>query len=546
MTAFVPTASAIGPATIFTSVAVGDSVTFLQPFTFFSTDNVAVDIDHASTSVVNMTTLMSGGSHAIDIAAVTSARITNTATGVIGATAATGAANGINTSTFGTAIFNDGHIFSSNGRGISSTGGNTTILNHGTIHGTAYGVYLNSAGYQLANHGTITGGTSAGAVYLGGSTGNRQLVNTGLIETVNAGTNAFTVHVVATGTTFIYNSGTIRSAVAIAVNAFTSTGGLYLENSGIVEGGAINLAIVGSNASDTIINSGYVNKSIDLADGDDIYDGRGGVVAGTVLGGEGNDTFRVSDTRTAILENVGEGTADRIESTVDYSLENLGEVEQLVLLGSAVQGIGNDFANLIEGNDMANVLLGLAGNDTITAGHGNDTAFGGEGADGAYGGSGNDSLHGGSGTDSLEGGDGDDVLRGGAGADRLFGGEGEDTLIGGVGRDFLSGGADADVFLFRTVADSGGTVKTSDTIGGFQPGLDKIDLSAIDAQVGRAGNQSFAFIGTAAFSGAAGEVRLVSVSGGVVLEGTINADTIADFSIRVKGVASLMVDDLIL
>ena len=80
-------------------------------------------------------------------------------------------------------------------------------------------------------------------------------------------------------------------------------------------------------------------------------------------------------------------------------------------------------------------------------------------------------LTGGTGNDLLTGGSGHDLILGGAGADTLYGGAGNDIIVDGAGRDVLYGGAGADLFVL--VADD-----TMDTIRDFQPGIDRIDLSA--------------------------------------------------------------------
>lgn len=72
----------------------------------------------------------------------------------------------------------------------------------------------------------------------------------------------------------------------------------------------------------------------------------------------------------------------------------------------------------------------------------------------------------------LEGGSHADVLSGGAASDSLFGGMGDDILVDGAGADSLSGGAGADSFLFA----ADGSV---DTVLDFQPGIDRLDLSAL-------------------------------------------------------------------
>lgn len=130
--------------------------------------------------------------------------------------------------------------------------------------------------------------------------------------------------------------------------------------------------------------------------------------------------------------------------------------------------------------------------------------------------------------DLLQGGNGNDVLNGFGGADRLEGGLGNDRLVGGLGHDDLFGGGGADIFIFTQLADSQYALRSDgwkvlpDLIGDFVSGVDKIDLSALDAIQGTAANDAFTFIGTAAFSGHAGELRYDVQSGGQVL---ILADT---------------------
>lgn len=69
------------------------------------------------------------------------------------------------------------------------------------------------------------------------------------------------------------------------------------------------------------------------------------------------------------------------------------------------------------------------------------------------------------------GGRADDILQGGAGNDTLDGRQGRDILMDGSGVDDLQGGSGADVFIFSSDGDR-------DTIRDFQPGTDRIDISA--------------------------------------------------------------------
>jgi Ca2+-binding RTX toxin-like protein len=125
---------------------------------------------------------------------------------------------------------------------------------------------------------------------------------------------------------------------------------------------------------------------------------------------------------------------------------------------------------------------------------------------------------------------------GGAGNDTLTGGNGNDTLIGGAGSDSLNGGAGNDRFDFDLVSDSpAGPALRDSIVGGFSHGFDLIDLATIDANTLVAGNQAFAFIGSAAFSGVAGQLRYSNYSGTVIIDADVNGDSTADMQILVAG-----------
>ena len=110
------------------------------------------------------------------------------------------------------------------------------------------------------------------------------------------------------------------------------------------------------------------------------------------------------------------------------------------------------------------------------------------------GGSGADTLIGGSGNETIKGLDGNDVLRGEGGNDLLYGGNGIDRLTGGLGADSLQGDDGADTFVFNNSNES--TRSVYDTIVDFAHGIDKIDVSAIDANENISEDQSFTFVGS--------------------------------------------------
>jgi Ca2+-binding RTX toxin-like protein len=122
------------------------------------------------------------------------------------------------------------------------------------------------------------------------------------------------------------------------------------------------------------------------------------------------------------------------------------------------------------------------------------------------------------------------------GKDTLIGGAGADGLAGGAGADTLIGGPDADVFQFLATSDSGITAATRDLIADFQDGIDIIDLHFIDAnKTNAAGTKdAFTFIGTnVPFTGTAGQLHAFWSAIGQIIEGDVNGDAKADFSIEI-------------
>ncbi|MCG7392167.1 M10 family metallopeptidase C-terminal domain-containing protein [Microvirga sp. ACRRW] len=158
----------------------------------------------------------------------------------------------------------------------------------------------------------------------------------------------------------------------------------------------------------------------------------------------------------------------------------------------------------------------------------------------ALGGSGNDTITGNQGANSLKGNGGNDKLNGGGGKDVLVGGSGKDILYGGADGDTLYGSSGADVFLFRSAGDSPRSAR--DTIKDFKRGEDHIDLRPIDANTNAAGNQAFTFIGKAAFTGKAGELRFLNG----LLSADVNGDMIADMQVNVAKLTGLAKSDFYL
>jgi len=147
------------------------------------------------------------------------------------------------------------------------------------------------------------------------------------------------------------------------------------------------------------------------------------------------------------------------------------------------------------------------------------------------------------------GGGGDDVISGNSANNVLAGGGGNDSLNGLFGTDRAEGGAGADIFAFSSIGDSvdylrrsDGKKWTADVLGDFTSGVDRIDLSAIDANFGTAADDAFAFIGTGAFTRRAGELRFEARDGFVHIFGDVDGDAVADFHIVASGTQVLAAD----
>ncbi len=242
---------------------------------------------------------------------------------------------------------------------------------------------------------------------------------------------------------------------------------------------------------------------------------------------------------------------------------------------------GDEDANALYGhNSVADEINGLGGDDVLNGLNGDDALYGGDGDDILRGGAGADDLDGGAGTDTasyytglagvavslvtgigsggaaegdtlagienLAGSQGNDSLVGNSGANALNGSNGNDILTGAGGKDMLTGGAGADRFVYSSTAQSP-VGAGADRIADFSHAQgDRIDLSGIDANTDAAGDQAFGFIGTAAYSGVAGQLRY-AVSGGVTtIAGDVDGDKVSDFQIQLTGSIALVAGDFVL
>jgi serralysin len=437
-----------------------------------------------------------------------------------------------------------------------------------------------------SNDDILAGGS--GNDHLEGETGNDNLSGGPGDDTLNGGAGADTAdYFTASGWVHVDLAIAGPQATGAAEDTDTLIGIEYL---------------VGSNGFADQLRGNDASNRLYGVGGNDILEGRGG---NDILdGGMGLDTASYESAPSGVAVDLNNGLPQNtLGAGVDslISIDNLtGSAYADILLGdlqdNALQGLG--------GNDW---LLGGAGNDSIIGGAGDDFLIGGEGDDNLVGSSGTDvvsyltaaagvtvslaiggyqntigagsdrligveHLHGstfddtltssaagntmlgGAGNDALIGAGGNDALSGGAADDTLDGGAGDDILVAGAGRDIMTGGDDDDIFDFNSASEMGTTAATRKIITDFSHHDDTIDLSTIDANGAGAGDTAFSFLkgnGTD-FTGEEGQLRWMKDNNAGVandrtyIEGDINGDAVADFTIELIGLHNVKESDFIL
>ena len=384
------------------------------------------------------------------------------------------------------------------------------------------------------------------------------------------------------------------NGVANSLNGFLGNDTIYA--------GAGNDTVVGDNGSDSLFGSigddqifggagtdflygGDQNDIIIAGEGGDfLYGGTGddalggGAGADSFNGGDGDDVLSYFDSASGVTVNLATGSASGGDATGDTFI-NMEGVE-----GSAHNDrlTGNSASNFLFGGAGADVLDGGAGADTMQGGLGNDFYIvdnAGDVVSGEVGfsaGGGIDTVRafvnyvqptnielvrlgnitdttnltvtGNSAPGTLVGNAGNNTMIGGFSNNQINGNDGNDTLEGRNGADTLVGGSGSDTFVYNVVSDSDAGSTQRDFINGFSNGFDRIDLSAVDANANTGANDAFVFIGSAVFSGSAGELRTQGLGGAnaLIVEADVNGDGTADMQIFVNLTTTMSASDFIL
>jgi Ca2+-binding RTX toxin-like protein len=398
----------------------------------------------------------------------------------------------------------------------ATTGGTDTV--YSTLSSYTLGANVEYGRLLSTGAANLTGNSLNNVLYAG--VGNNVLNGSTGIDTVSY----------AYGVT-----GTTGVTVSLAVTTAQATGGSGSDTLIGIEN------LTGSNNNDTLSGNSAANV-LDGGAGNDTLDGGTGI--DTMTGGDGSDTYYVRDLGDLVSETnatASSGGTDTVYSTLSsYTLGANVEYGRLFSTGAA-NLTGNSLNNLLYAGVGNNVLNGSTGTDTVSY------AYGVTGTTGvsvslavttaqATGGSGSDTLIG---IENLTGSNNNDTLTGNSLAN---------VLTGGLGKDLLIGGAGSDIFDFNALSEMGLTNTTWDVINDFAHGLDRIDLSTLDANAALAGNQAFsAPVVGGTFSGAfanAGDLYFDNVAH--VLYGNTDADAAAEFAIQLVGVSTLTAADLYL
>jgi VCBS repeat-containing protein len=414
-----------------------------------------------------------------------------------------------------------------------------------TLTGTAN---INGTGNALDNVITGNGGNNT----LSGLAGNDTLAGGAGIDVLDGGSGADDLQGGLGDDTYIVdqdgdlvteaaNAGidTVKSDISYSlgdnVENLTLLGAGNLDGTGnalnnILTGNAGNNLLASGAGADTVY-AGDGNDSVFGGDGNDVLAGEagddqlfgeagndtlnGGTGADNMQGGSGDDTYLVDDAGDLVIEDSAAGT-DAVQSSISYTLTD--NVENLALTGTAaIDGIGNELANVVSGNSGANTLYGLDGDDVLNGNAGNDSLFGATG---------NDTLDGGAGVDRMEGATGDDTYVVDNAADSVFeiAGEGTDTVRAGISYTLTDS---VENLVLTTAAGATATGNELDNVITGNSGNDTLyGLDGNDTLVGNAGSDTLdGGLGADNMQGGAGnDIYVVNESGDIVTE-ALNAGT---------------------
>jgi Ca2+-binding RTX toxin-like protein len=372
--------------------------------------------------------------------------------------------------------------------------------------------------------------------------------------TRSGGTLAFDVnYATADGTATVSDGDYIAAANTLhfLANQNTQTFSVTVNGDTNIEGNEIfNVDLAGPTNGATI-GDGH---GVGTITNDDAAASAGSMSVSDVSVTEGNsgtklETFTVTRSNGSLAFDVNYTTSDGTATTAnsDYVAAS-GVLHFAAGQNTQTASVTVNGDTIVEGNEAFNFTLsGPTNGATIIDGLGVGTIVNDDSSGGM-------TLTGNSSGNTLTGGNGNDTIDGKGGHDWLYGMAGNDRIIGGTGNDDLFGGTGADTFVYNAIGETPVGFGNRDLVHDFEEGVDKIDLSAIDAKTGVSGDQAFTFLGEGTFASGstqAGQLKYhyeVATDGGdrTMVEGTVNASSGIDFQISLVGHHVLTVNDFML
>lgn len=260
--------------------------------------------------------------------------------------------------------------------GVSTNGDNSRLVNNGRIESDNVAVGMDGEGSSFVNHGTVI--STFGYAYFASQVAEFTFENTGRMTSVNG------LHFAAADLTATFGKDSVVRSENYVIETTTSA----LETAHIINHGELSAtgnsfltAIVGGAGEETVRNSGTIKGNVELNDGNDKFDGRGGkVLEGVVVGGDGDDVYILNSNKTRVFDAIG-GGEDRLTVSFSYTLEASCEMDEVRLSGKGdIRLTGNDLHGYLGGNSGDNRISGKGGEDSMFGGKGDDILTG--GADG--------------------------------------------------------------------------------------------------------------------------------------------------------------------
>jgi serralysin len=270
--------------------------------------------------------------------------------------------------------------FGDSGNDVFYGQGGSYYFEGGSGNDTLYSNYNNFPLYGIpVPNNYLAGGD--GEDYIVGGVGNDTLVGGQGNDYLYGGTGD-DVYIVgssegADNDTIVDGGGT---DLILSDTSYTLSNSLTIENLVLRGAGYFNFSGTGNdfnnfiagNYGDNYLSGKGGNDTIEGGIGSDSIDG--GLGSDLMDGGSGNDVYSVDDFGDVVLEssNIAQDI-DEVYSSISYSLGS--NVENLILTGQAVIGIGNSQNNIILGNLYSNTLYGGLGSDFMSGGSGDDVYY---------------------------------------------------------------------------------------------------------------------------------------------------------------------------